>query len=248
MVAAVVAAVVCALAPATAAVASPILLSGSGAWNSWSTAQIGSGPFWANRSYDRNGLSNVGFYLAAIPGSDVPGFSEFSPGGTFAYLGEGSTTFALQLTEPRAPTDFMHLLSVTGWNDGFGLFNLATGEKYPFFRAWETRGQTTPFSGVGTYGFYISTGEGYTWYSTTLDGGRSHFALFQGPGEWYLGVEDATWTTRRPADWDYNDIVIKWSTRPMLMQVAEPVPEVGSLGMMGLGLLSLGAAIRRWRR
>ena len=52
-----------------------------------------------------------------------------------------------------------------------------------------------------------------------------------------VGKEDATYTTPKPADWDYNDMVIRW---------AEPVPEVGSMSMLGLALLSLGAARRRW--
>ena len=47
--------------------------------------------------------------------------------------------------------------------------------------------------------------------------------------------------TRLAADWDYNDMVVTW---------AEPtaVPEVGAMSMLGLGLLSLGLARRRWGR
>jgi len=241
MAAAVIVAAACALALAGPASASPVVLAGSATWNSWTTSQLLSGPFWANWSYDRNGLANIGYYMSGTPGSDVPGFLNTSPDSPLPYLGNGSTTFALTLTDPWQPTEFSHLLSVTGWNDEFGLFNLDTGDRYALFEAWYTKGQTTDFYPVGTYGFYLANGDGQTWYSTSLDGGRNHFALFQAESgrEWYLGVEDATYTTRRPADWDYNDIIIKW---------AEPVPEVGTMSMLGLGLLSLSAARRRWRK
>jgi hypothetical protein len=238
-VAALIIAAACAFAPAGSASASPVVLAGPEVWNTWSTSQLLGGPFWANWSYDRNGLANIGYFMSNTPGSTVPGFYDASPGATLSYLGNGSTTFTLTLTEPLQPTDFTHLLSVTGWNDEFGLFDVATGERYALFRAWETRGLTTTFFPAGTFGFYLTSGEGYTWYSTVLDGGRNHFALFQGENRWYLGVEDATWTTPRPADWDYNDMIIRW---------AEPVPEAGSMSMFSLGLLSLGAALRRWRR
>jgi hypothetical protein len=229
----------CALATAGSATATPVVLAGPTALNAWTTSQVLGGPFWANRSWDRNGLANIGYYMSNTAGSDVPNFYSTSPGVNLPYLGDGSTTFALLLTDPWQPTEFTHLLSVTGWNDNFGLFNVDTGEKYSLFRAWDTRGMTTEFVPVGTYGFYLTSGEGKTWYSTSLDGGRNHFALFQGENSWYVGVEDATWTTPRPADWDYNDMIINW---------AEPVPELGTMSMFGLGLLSLGAARRRWRK
>jgi hypothetical protein len=238
VVAAVIVAAACALATAGSASATPVLVAGPDVWNSWTTSQLLGGPFWANRSYDRNGYANIGYFVSGTPGSDVPGFYDASPDSTLSYWGDGSTTFALLLTDPWQPTELTHLLSITGWNDEFGLFNVASGEKYALFNAWETRGLTTAFYPLGTYGFYISTGEGKTWYSTSLDGGRNHFALFQGGNQWYLGVEDASWTTARPSDWDYNDMIIRGT---------ESVPEVGSLSMLGLGLLSLRVALRRWR-
>jgi hypothetical protein len=237
--AAVIVAAVGVLATAGSTSATPVLVAGSNVWNSWTTSQLLGGPFWANPSYDRNGYANIGYFMSGTPGTQVPGFFDASPRSTLSYWGDGSTTFALLLTDPSQTTELTHLLSITGWDDEFGLFNVATGEKHPLFSAWETRGLTTEFSPLGLYGFYISTGEGKTWYSTCLDAGRNHFAFFQGEDRWYLGVEDASWATARPSDWDYNDMIIRGAT--------EPVPEVGTLSMLGLGLLSLRLALRRWR-
>jgi hypothetical protein len=227
-----------AVGSAGTASASPVLLTGPDGWNSWTASQLSGGPFWARPSYDGAG-ANIGYFLSGTPGNVEPSFYDASPGGMLPYLGDGTTTFAMLLTDPWQPTDFTHLLSVTAWNDEFGLFDVASGDKYPMFHAWDTRGQTTSFYPVGVYGFYLTNGDGSTWYSTTLDGGRNHFALFQGERHWYLGVEDMTWTTPNPADWDYNDMVVGWT---------EPVPELGTTSMLGLGLLSLGAARRRWRK
>jgi hypothetical protein len=233
---------------------SPVVLAGPSTWNTWTTSQAGSGPFWANLSYDRNGLANIGYFISNTPGSDVPAFYDHSPGSALPYLGDGTTTFALVLTDQSQPTDFAHLLSVTGWNDDFGLFNIDTGEKHALFRAWETLGQTASFYPAGTYGFYLTSGEGHTWYSTTLDGGRNHFVLFRNESQWYLGVEDATWTTQRAADWDYNDVIVGWADpAPRIDTFSAPEPESvpdpgGTWTMFGLALMGVTAARRRWRR
>jgi hypothetical protein len=211
------------------AAAGPIVMSGPTSWYSWSSP---TGTFWGNPSYDRNGLANVGYYLAGIPGSDVPDFFNGSPDAYLAYLGTGDVTFAFTLA---AGSSFSHLQSVTGWNDTVGIVDLATGVHVPLFQAWDTKG-ISAFVG-GTFAFYLTSGEGRTWYSTSLDGDRNHFALFLGPGEsWYLGIEDATWSTPRTADWDYNDFIGRID--------AVPVPEAGST----FAMLALGLAAMSWLR
>jgi hypothetical protein len=252
LVAALIVVVAWAVVTAGPAGASPVILSGPSSWSDWgpspspSFAAARVVPFWANPSYDRNGLANIGQFISGAPGSDVPGFYASSPGQYLPYLGDGSTTFAVSITES---TDFTHLLSVTGWqmpgvaDNEFGFMDLSSGEHYALFRASDPKGSTATFHPAGMFAFYLRSGEGRTWYSTSLDGGRSHFALFQGAHGWYLGVEDATYTTPRTADWDYNDAVFTWAE-----PVPQVVPEVGSTSMLGLALLSLCAARRRWLR
>ena len=242
LLAALVVAATVALATSAPASASPVVLAGPDSWNTWGvstrmarTFAPVTQPFWDNPSYDGNGLANVGYFISGRPGSDVPHFYDSSPGAYMPYLGDGSTAFGVNFTEP---TDISHLFSITAWNDEFGLFDLATGDQFSLFQAKNTMGRTTTFA-PGTYGFYLVNGKGQTWYSTTLDGGRNHFVVFQGENRWYLGVEDATNATVPTSDWDYNDVLVRW---------AEPVPEVGSMSMLGLALLSLGAARRRWRK
>ena len=243
LLAAVVVAATVALAPAAPASASPFVLAGPDSWNTWGlatpmarTLAPVAQPFWDNASYDGNHVANIGYFISGAPGSDVPNFYDASPGAYMPYLGDGSTAFGVSFTEP---TDISHLFSVTAWNDQFGLFSLATGEQFPLFKAWDTMGLTETIFAPGTYGFYLANGQGQTWTSTTLDGGRNHFVVFQGENHWYLGVEDATYSTEPTSDWDYNDVIVRW---------AEPVPEVGSMSMLGLALLSLSAARRRWRK
>jgi hypothetical protein len=223
--------------------ASPITLGGSSAWNAWASPVPGSGAFWANVSYDRNGQANVGYYLGTVPGSDVPNFLAGSPGGTPPYLGTGGTTFGFDL---GYALDVTYLQGVTGWPDSeFGLFPLGDpGTLFSLVHTRDPKGilQRTGFQ--GQFGFYLTSRAG-TWRSTSLDRGRSHFAFFQGDGAWYLGIEDAPWDAvsgiNKAADWDYNDMILK-------IQEPTPVPEPGSILMFLTGLGFVGGLRRRWGR
>jgi len=74
------------------------------------------------------------------------------------------------------------------------------------------------------------------WTSDTLDGGRSHFAVFDSPTAWYIGMEDATWLSSQTADWDMNDLIV--------MIPKQPVPDGGSTVL----LLGMAVAVLAWRR
>ena len=106
---------------ASPAGATPIVLSGSSAWN------LGAGAFWDNPSYDGNGFANVGVYLSGTPGSDVPGFYVNSPGAVMPYLGDGGTTFTFTID---SPADVVALQGVTAWQDSFVLIPWGAPNQY----------------------------------------------------------------------------------------------------------------------
>jgi hypothetical protein len=203
--------------------AAPIHLGGNGTYTSWT---MSSSTFWNNTSYDRNGHANIGQWLSGTPGSDVPGFYNASPYLFPNQIGDGTYQFGFE-----GGLDITHLQSVTGWNDLFGVYDLNSGQMYSLGSAWDATPSTYRVY-PNQWGFWLYSGEGNVWYSGgPLDNGRSHFALFNSGNTYWLGIEDATWNTRRTADWDYNDVILSWEV--------QPVPEPGSISMilMGLGAL-----------
>jgi len=83
-------------------------------------------------------------------------------------------------------------------------------------------------------GVLVFTSPYDVWTSDTLDAGRSHFALFESPSAWYVGMEDATWSDT--ADWDFNDVIVAIPK--------ESVPDGGS----AVFLLGMVVAVLVWRR
>jgi len=143
------------------------------------------------------------------------------------------------------------LARYAGWNATISIYNggttaIGTFSGSKFIQPDRTLAASYSVSATELFGMMADIKEGATprgtWYSeiglNSPADGKYHFVLLNTPysNKFLVGLEDQTDSTG--ADWDYNDAVFE------LVNIY-PVPEPGTMSLLGLGVLGLFGMKRR---
>jgi len=226
----------------TATMADTISGSAGAGWQSWTNTSLNQNgiPYWDGTSSD-GAKKNIGYCLtgAGSCGMSNPpgnlsywGFSNGAADPNITFNGTGGSNVATMQIEIAGYAN----LNQFGYMDSTGMHVLFTGS--------QGSGATTTFTAIGSYVFFIISGNGQTYFTNSSlnpsgDQNFQHFAVFGGgtPGVFYLGIEDLP---GGQGDKDYNDMVVKIAPTK--------VPEPGSVGMLAMGLAVLMRRAQRKAR
>lgn len=221
--------------------------SGGAGWQGWVVGDINQNgtPFWDGNSSDSGGLFTIGNCLTNT--GDCAGRLP-SPPGNIPYWGIG-TNFDPNYYFHGGGDPMVSLLLEIAGN--------ASGNSFGWYEVGNPSNRGTIFTGpnaapmtvlvnipVLDYGFWLKDPSNRVFYTQSSlnpsgDGDFQHFATFKqgtqpGPTYW-IGIEDLRGFE---SDKDYQDMVVS----------VTPIPEPGTIGLFGAGLLLSGYWIRRRRK
>ena len=170
-----------------------------------------------------------------------------------------ANTNSFGIFDPTDPTNRLQLFGGSaGHNAATTLMWNGDGSFTAYYLDGTGGSANATFGVTNLFGYYLDNGHGEVFYSVLglNSDGTPHMVAFQGNGQTKLdNVKTGQYATFGTSDYilawedlpfngsdlDYNDFVV-------MVESVHPVPEPATLGMFGLGILLIGAAVGLNRR